>query len=235
MKNKIDLLFILDVTSSMGDLIYDAKNRMQDMLKKLTEEHDIDLKVGVSFYRDHPSQESSFVTAVFDLVEVKEIKEIIEEADVYGGGDAPEAVLDGIVDGVRGLSWRKDSKRIAFLIGDAAPHGMVWDEPCCQCGLTWGDAVAALQQEQVTLYSIALKELSGTSQTFKTLSTFTGGMLLKEGSAALDTVLKTLSEQLDEMDLSAKVLELMSDNTDIKEICEMLNIDRDKISKLTTV
>lgn len=235
MKNKIDLLFILDVTSSMGDLIDDAKARMKDMLKKLVKEHDIDLKVGISFYRDHPSQESTFVTAVFDLASPEEVHKTISKADVWGGGDAPEAVLDGIIDGVNGLTWRDDSKRIAFLIGDAAPHGMVYEDPCCLCGLTWGDAVAALEGKSVTLYSIALGGLRGVVNSFKTLSTFTGGMYLEEGSAALDTVLKTLSEKLGEMDLSTKVLELLSEDMDTEKICSMLNIDREKLSELTTI
>ncbi len=132
------------------------------------------------------------------------------------------------------MSWRDGSRRIAFLLGDAAPHGMVWNEPCCQCGRTWGDAVATLQLKNVTLYAVAIGNLSGTSATFKTLASFSGGMLLPEGSAALDAVLKTLSEEFEEMDLGTKVLELLSQDTSQEDICEMLNIDRGKLSELKT-
>lgn len=233
-KKIIDLLFILDVTGSMGGLIADAQRRMREMLQKLTEEYDLDLRVGLSLYRDHPSQDTSFVTVIFDLMEVDKIKEIIDQVTVGGGGDAPEAVIDGIIDGTEAMSWRDNSRRIAFLLGDAAPHGMVWDEPCCQCGRTWGDAIATLQSKGVTLYTVAIGGLTGTSATFKTLATFSGGMLLPEGSAALDAVLKTLSEELEEMGLGTKVLELLSQETPTEDICEMLNIDRGKLSELKT-
>lgn len=246
--NKVDLLFILDVTGSMGGLILDAQRRMKDMLKKLTEDYNLDLKVGLSLYRDHPSQESTFVTTIFNLVEVDKIKGIIDQVTVSGGGDEPEAVIDGIIDGVEAMSWRDSSRRISFLLGDAAPHGMVWDEPCCKCGRTWGDAVAILQSYNVILYSIAIGGLSGTEETFKTLSTFTGGMLLSEnkkdycksdsdiflprGGKALDAVLKTLNDEFTDIDIGTKVLELLSEDRSPEEICKMLNINRERFSEI---
>lgn len=231
---KIDLLFVLDVTGSMGGLIADAQRRMKDMLQKLTDKYNLDLKVGLSLYRDHPSQDNSFVTVIFDLVNVDKIKDIIDQVSVGGGGDAPEAVIDGLIDGAEAMTWREGSRRIAFLIGDAAPHGMVWGEACCQCGRTWGDAVATLQYKKVTLYSVAIGGLSGTKEAFKTLATFTGGMLLPEEGGALDAVLQTLSEKFEEMDLGTKVLELLSKETSPEDICQMLNINRSKLSELET-
>lgn len=228
----VDLLFVLDVTGSMGGLIADAQRRMKDMLQKLTDQYSLNLKVGLSLYRDHPSQDSSFVTAIFDLVDVDKIKDIIDKVSVGGGGDAPEAVIDGLIDGAEAMSWREGSRRIAFLLGDAAPHGMVWQEPCCQCGRTWGDAVATLQIKGITLYAVAIGGLSGTKDTFKTLATFSGGMLLPESGGALDAVLQTLSEEFEEMDLGTKVLELLSKETSPENICQMLNIDRAKLSEL---
>jgi hypothetical protein len=231
---KIDLLFVLDVTGSMGGLIEDAQRRMRDMLQRLTDQYDLDLKVGLSLYRDHPSQENSFVTVIFDLVEVDKIKSIIDQVSVGGGGDAPEAVIDGLIDGAEAMSWRDGSRRIAFLLGDAAPHGMVWKEPCCQCGRTWGDAVATMQLKRVTLYAVAIGGLSGTKDAFKTLATFTGGMLLPESGGALNAVLQTLNEEFEEMDLGTKVLELLSKETSPEDICQMLNINRAKLSELET-
>lgn len=233
MKKLIDVLFVVDVTGSMGGFIADAKNRMRDILKSVAEDYDLDLKVAFSFYRDHPTQEPSFVTVSFDLMSPDKAQEIIDEVTVDGGGDQPEAVLDGIVDGVKGTSWREGSTRTAFLIGDACAHGMVWEEPCCQCGLTWGDAVAAMEENGVVLYAVAIGGLEATMETFGMLATFSGGMLVSADNA-MDAILATLKEKSEEIDLGSKVLEMLSKDTSVEDICKILNIDREKVSELET-
>jgi hypothetical protein len=135
--NKVDLLFVVDITGSMGGLIQSAKEKMQSILKSLTTDFMIDLKVGLSLYRDHPSQGDEFVTVTFDLMKIEDVQSKISEITVGGGGDVPEAVLDGIIDGVTDMKWRDSSRRILILIGDAPAHGMIDNEVCCTCGQTW--------------------------------------------------------------------------------------------------
>ncbi len=232
MKPIVDLLFIVDVTSSMGGLIQSAKANMRSMLEKVNKDNIVDLKVGFSFYRDHPPQDTSFVTAVFDLVDSDKAQEYINQATIDGGGDYPEAVLDGIIDGVEGLSWRKGSKRIAFLIGDAAPQGMDHYGDCCLCGKTWGDAVAVAESNKVIVYSIVLGGNRDTRDTFKTLSTFTGGIQIDSSSdKAMDAIANTLKSDIEDLNLDTRVLDLMARDKSKEEICEMLNIDRDKLNK----
>jgi von Willebrand factor type A domain len=226
--NTVDLLFVLDVTGSMGSLIYQAKEKMQSILESLTKDFQIDLKVGLSLYRDHPSQDTSFVTVTFDLMDVKNIKEKISLITVGGGGDTPEAVLDGIVDGINDMTWR-NGRRIVILIGDAPAHGMIEREHCCTCGLTWGKAVAVAQEKRVTIYSISLTTDSTTNLSFKTLSNFTGGLLI-ESDDAMNAIIETLTEEFDNVNLDSKVLEMLSKNVDSDKICDMLNIDREKFS-----
>lgn len=40
-----------------------------------------------------------------------------------GGGDGPEAMLDGLNEGA-GKSWRSDTKKFLFLLADSPPHGV---------------------------------------------------------------------------------------------------------------
>jgi len=227
--NIVDLLFIVDVTGSMGSFIDDAKQKMQDILQSLTGEYDIDLNVGLSLYRDHPSEDQSFVTVTFDLMDVKKIKDKISEIQVDGGGDYPEAVLDGIIDGANDMNWRDGSRRIAFLIGDAPPHGMYEYETHCLCGKTWGDAIIAVQDKGITLYSIVLGSNIDVRESFKQLSNFTGGMLI-ESDNAMNAITDTLKTAFDDINLDSKVLEMLSKDCDTDKICEMLNIDREKLS-----
>ena len=229
--NKVDLLFIVDVTGSMGSFISDAKQRMTSILNNLKSEFKVDLQVGLSLYRDHPSEDPSFVTAICDLIEVVDVQEKISKINVSGGGDFPEAVFDGIIDGISSMSWRDDSRRIAFLIGDAPPQGMdESDRKCCLCGKTWGDAVVIAQENNVIIYSIALGYHNITKESFKTISNFTGGLLV-EGSNAMDIILETLKSEFDNMNLDSKILEMLSSDFSIDDICKMLNIDREKLSE----
>ena len=227
--NKVDLLFIIDVTGSMGYTIQAAKQKMQDILTQLSDQFKIDLRIGLSCYRDHPPQDSSFVTVIFNLLEIKDIKNVIGTISVDGGGDRPEAVIDGIIDGANGMSWREGSRRIAFLIGDAPAHGMVDYETCCQCGQTWGDAIFALESNKITMYSVLLSNDDDAKDNFKLLSNFTGGFLI-ESDDAMDTIVSTLKTEFDGLNLDSKVLELLSSSKNESEICKLLNIDRESFS-----
>jgi hypothetical protein len=226
--NKVDLLFVVDVTGSMGGFISQAQQKMQSMLESLTSQFGIDLLVGLSLYRDHPPQDDSFVTVVLDLMSVDKVKSQISEIRIGGGGDTPEAVIDGIIDGVNGMSWRDGSRRIAFLIGDAPAHGMTDGESCCQCGKTWGHAVTAAENHRVSVYSILLSGDSTAHDNFKLLANFTGGFLI-QGADAMTAILDTLKSEFDDINLDSKILEMLSGGKDEKDICDMLNIDREKL------
>jgi hypothetical protein len=227
--NKVDLLFIVDITGSMGGLIREAQQRMKSILETLSTKYKIDLQTGLSLYRDHPSQGDSFVTVTLNLTSTEKIQKAIDKITVGGGGDTPEAVLDGIIDGIKSMKWRDGSRRIAFLIGDAPAHGMIDGETCCQCGKTWGDAVAIAETKKVTVYSVVLSNYQQTKENFKMISNFTGGIAI-ESEDAMNVILSTLDKEFDDLNLDSKVLEMLSKDKTPEEICKMLNIDREKLS-----
>jgi hypothetical protein len=196
--NKIDLLFIVDVTGSMGNFIREAQNKLKGILNDLTNKYELDLKVGLSAYRDHPTQDSSFVTATFKLDTVDETIKAIDKLYPSGGGDTPEAVLCGIIDGINDMAWRDDSRRIAFLVGDAPAHGMINGESCCQCNKTWGDAISVAQSKEVTLYSILLGNDTDAQDNFRTLAIFTGGLFIKSEDA-IGAIFNTLKATLEDV------------------------------------
>jgi hypothetical protein len=237
-KNLVDLLFIVDVTGSMGGFIDAAKKRMQDVLNSLTEQFDIDLKVGFSFYRDHPPNASEFVTAIFDLMTVKRAQLTLNNVTVNeGGGNQGEAVLDGVVHGINGMAWRDNSRRIAFLIGDEPTLGMNTkfseQEDHCPCGLTWGNAVVAAENNKVPIYSILLGSDNDAKNNFKLLSNFTGGFLI-ESDDAMSVILSTLKSEFDDINLDSKIIDMLSKNSSEKDICDLLNIDREKLEQSTS-
>ena len=221
--NTVDILFIVDITGSMHPFIEDARKRMKDILNKVRNNKAVDIKVGLSLYRDHPSQGDDFVTTCFDLRDIDKIQDILDKITVGGGGDIPEAVIDGIIDGVSYMNWRTDSRRIIFLIGDAPAHGIVEEESCCQCGKTWGDAAYAIEDIQAILYAIPLSDDLATKTSFKYLSNYTGGFLI-ETDDAIEAISKTLNETLSDGSIESKVLREFSQKSD--KIEDMLKTSR---------
>ena len=108
-------------------------DQMTDTIKKIVKrfsDKQYNIKFAIQLYRDHPPQQYSFIEQHYDLRSEKNIMKVIEEqCDVVGGGDIPEAVFDGLVNGLEKTSWRvstdgkKKSKRFLFHGCDAPPHG----------------------------------------------------------------------------------------------------------------
>lgn len=57
-------------------------------------------------YRDHKDHKDKDVTEFQNLTDVKRIKEYIGKIKVSGGGDIPEAVMDGLDVSVNTVDWR---------------------------------------------------------------------------------------------------------------------------------
>lgn len=98
-------------------------------MKKFTDKQ-YNIKFAIELYRDHEPQDYTYVEKHFDLRNMNEIIKVIDkECDVGGGGDTPEAVFDGLVNGLKKTSWRistdgkTKSKRFLFHGCDAPPHG----------------------------------------------------------------------------------------------------------------
>jgi hypothetical protein len=178
--NQLDLVFIVDTTGSMGPFINTAREHMVAMLRRLTaaSKTPIDLSMAVVEYRDHPPQDMSFVTREYGFTsELAAVQKVIAKLKPDGGGDMPEAVLDGIHASCRRLKWRRHSRRTAILIGDAPPHGWAHSgnapKGACGCGMTVDSATAALEQECIVLYALGLTAM--VDAPFTWLARATGG------------------------------------------------------------
>ena len=122
--NDVDLCFVVDTTGSMGSFIQAAQRQLLDTIKQLSTYSNIDLQVGLVEYRDHPPQDTSFVTRIYPLTaNLQEMQKCINKLKADGGGDAPEAVYSGVWDACEKIKWRPHSCRFILLVGDAPPHG----------------------------------------------------------------------------------------------------------------
>lgn len=126
----VEVVFVLDTTSSMGGLIEGAKQRIWAIANEISKGRPAPkVKMGLVAYRD---KGDAYVTKVFDLSENLDntYKDLLS-LTVDGGGDGPEHVIAGLDDAVTKISWSKDPKtfKVVYLVGDAAPHEDYADAP----------------------------------------------------------------------------------------------------------
>ena len=98
---------------------------MQKIADEIRASERCDLRIAMVNYRDHPPQDTTYVTQVNNFTDnMAKTKAFIQATCACGGGDGPEAVCCGLDDCLNTLTWRDDSTKIAILIADAQPHGL---------------------------------------------------------------------------------------------------------------
>src|SRR5690348_8163032 len=121
---RIEVVFCLDTTGSMGGLIEGAKQKIWSISNQIASGKPTpDLKIGLVAYRDRGRDE--YVTRIVELTDdLDAIHGKLREFRAAGGGDAPESVNQALDDAVNKIKWSTDKKtlRIIFLVGDAPPH-----------------------------------------------------------------------------------------------------------------
>jgi Mg-chelatase subunit ChlD len=122
-KPKIEVVFCLDTTGSMGGLIQGAKDKIWSISNQIAGgKPSPELKIGLVAYRDRGD---TYVTKIIDLTDdLDAIHAKLREFQAQGGGDGPESVNQALDDSVNKIKWSTDKKtlRILFLVGDAPPH-----------------------------------------------------------------------------------------------------------------
>ena len=84
------------------------------------------LRIGLIEYRDHPPMENTFVTRVHNFTDNIELaRKFISQCTTNGGGDVAESICCGLSDCLNKLEWRDDSVKLAILITDGPPHGLI--------------------------------------------------------------------------------------------------------------
>jgi hypothetical protein len=109
--NQVDIAFIVDTTGSMGPFIAAAQRQMVSMIDGLAAAANVSMRLGIVQYRDHPPQDK-LVSEAFDFTADRKIAQAtIAALKADGGGDGPEAVLDGVYAACLELTWREHARR----------------------------------------------------------------------------------------------------------------------------
>lgn len=156
---RIEIVFCCDTTGSMGGYIENAKSTIRKIINDAAVKVK-DIKFGFVAYRDHPPQDVTYVTLFHDLTDSVTILTFVNGLTASGGGDAPEAVLDGLHDSVFKIKWSEKGSTLKYLIhiADAPPHGKQY----VSSGDTWPDGCPCGRDikkiaEQMNLKSVRYK------------------------------------------------------------------------------
>ena len=136
---KLDLMFVIDTTGSMGDEIVYLQKELEDVIERVEKQNaNIPVRLSCNFYRDlgdeYVVRTNEFTTDINNMLSILNS----EYAD--GGGDYEEAVEMALEDAVNNHSWNESSTKLMFLVLDAPPHNT--DQIADSLAKTLNDAIA---------------------------------------------------------------------------------------------
>lgn len=117
--DRIDLVFAVDATGSMGDELEYLKSELNDVIARI--EPTASVRLGTVFYRD---EGDAYVVRSFPFTtDIGQMVKHIEGQSADGGGDTPEAVHSALDAALNKLEWSENATaRLLFLLLDAPPH-----------------------------------------------------------------------------------------------------------------
>lgn len=118
---KLDLLFMVDTTGSMGDELRYLQTELRDVIRKVSQSNqELSINLSVNFYRDTGDE---YIVRSFEFTnDIEKAIADLNKQQSDGGGDYPEAVHTALKDIVFNHQWRHDSVKLCFMVLDAPPH-----------------------------------------------------------------------------------------------------------------
>lgn len=189
----------------MGEYIASAQENIRAIMAKIRAS-DSDARYGLVAYRDHPPQDSTFVTRTFPFTSsASTMQRNVDWMSAAGGGDGPEAV-SAALHATLVMPWRSEAAKVVVLIADAPPHGLGERGDGFPNGCPLGHDPLAIAREMVqcgiTVYAVgcepALGYYSFARDFFLSIADITQGQAVTLGSARLlaDVILGGAAEEM---------------------------------------
>ena len=197
---RVEVVFVLDTTGSMGGLIHAAKEKIWSIASTLAQAQQApEISMGLVAYRDRGD---AYVTQVVDLNrDLDSMYAKLMDFAADGGGDGPEAVNEALEAAIQRMSWSQDQStyKVVFLVGDAPPHMDYQDD------LKYPQIVAAAAAKGIIVNTIQCGGLSDTVAPWQHIASLGHGRYFtveQAGSAVavetpFDSRIATLAAELD--------------------------------------
>ncbi|MGI0045716.1 MAG: vWA domain-containing protein [Nitrosotalea sp.] len=214
--NFLDVIFCIDSTGSMETFILEVRRNVINMMREI-KKSGLSVNFGCVFYGDH-ERVSQEVVRFYELTgDEKTIEANFQGTTIFGGGDHPEAVADGLHVSLN-MNWRRGSRRVVILIGDAPPHAYARDSKDdypngCPCGLDPLQEAIKCKDENITIYSIGVWNDRDMKEAFGKFASVTGGSFfaLNEVSKLISTIISMLRRELQKIERDKLVYRSMKE------------------------
>lgn len=125
-ENKIQIMFVIDITGSMGDEHSYLKNELRNVIERISEKNEgAEIQVALLFYRDDGDNEKFAYYDFANATDEQSLNNIIKNLSKHhasGGGDYEEAVDEALALAVS-KDWADDSTtKLIFHLLDAPAH-----------------------------------------------------------------------------------------------------------------
>lgn len=198
---RIEAVFVLDTTGSMGGMIQAAKEKIWSIATSMASAQPApEIRIGLVAYRDRGD---AYVTQVVDLSQdLDTLHATLMDFRADGGGDGPESVNQALHEAVNKISWSQDQGvyKTIFLVGDAPPHMDYQDD------VKYPVSLAAAKTRGIVVNAIQCGNMGDTREEWRKIAQLGAGdyfQVAQSGGAVAvatpyDKQLAELSSKLDE-------------------------------------
>lgn len=166
-RDRIELMFVVDTTGSMGDELAFLKAEIDDVINSVQKQNpNSSIYLSLLFYRDKGDE---YLVKYSDFTkDIEKQREVLSMQEPSGGGDFPEAVYAAL-DEAQSKQWSEDSStRILVMVADAPSHDDEIEK--------WEKNVKKLSQKGVKIITVASSGIDKkTEYFFRSQSMITGG------------------------------------------------------------
>ena len=210
---KLDVLFLLDSTGSMGDEIDQLKNNLLSISAQIAAlPGQPDVHYGLVTYRDRGD---AYVTRISQFTSnVQEFQSVLSSVEAAGGGDIPESLNEALHRAISDVQWRGgETVQLIFLVADAPPH-LDYDQ----------DYDYAVEMQNAASMGIKIHPVAASNTDdqgeyiFRQIAQFTGGNFIfltyddqPQSSGELGTDMHVQEQQYSVEDLDALVVRLIAE------------------------
>lgn len=166
LSNRLELMFVIDATGSMGDEIDYLKAEIDDVIAKVkNEKSDAEIYLSILMYRD---KGDAYITKFSDFtLDIASQQNFLKKQSAEGGGDFEEAVDIALTEAIN-KQWTPNATKLLFHVADAPSHDADVS--------TWNLAVKKAAEKGIKIFSVASSGIDKkTEYFFRSQSLITSG------------------------------------------------------------
>jgi hypothetical protein len=202
--DKVDVVFLVDVSGSYSDDISTFRTKASDLMDAFSSTGS-NVQIGLTSFSEFPSVGASYdyayqldqkLTSDYD-----EVIDALDELTILNGGDYPESQLEALYQTAQSeMGWRSGALPVIFLATDASFHDS--DSEYSYPGVGYTETVASLNDRKVTVYGL---QSGGTINDVTEIIDATGGeafSLSRDSAEIIEAVVSALDSSSQDLTIT---------------------------------